>query len=114
MASQHQGVQPQAGSNKGGLGRGNSKLSCLWHSSFQMLGLLFGYTYLLGFLPALKLQCIQAVNAPNAVASKAHRTHSQAFFGRKEKPLKAGQQGKQLLLEALPRQEPCVISMAAA
>lgn len=67
-----------------------------------MLGLLFGYTCLLGLLPALKLQCIQAVNIPNAVASKAHRTHSKAFFGRREKALKAGQQGKQLLLEALP------------
>lgn len=124
MAPQHQGVQPQARAvipgqetlcdlALGGVGRGNSKLSCLWHSSFPVLGLLFGYTHLLGLLPALRLQCTQAVNVPNAEASKAHRTHRPSLGGGK-KPLKAGQQGKQLLLEALPGQKPCVISMAAA
>lgn len=92
----------------GGVSRGNSKLSCLWHSNFQMLGLLLGTATCWGSFQhwschEYRLQMFQ-MQWHQKLTELTHRTS----LGGGRKPLKAGQQGKQLLLE------PCVISMAAA
>lgn len=112
MAPQQQGVQPWAGrsnsstgdplwscNGRGGQGKFQAVLSVAQQLSNARIAL-----WVTCWGSFQHWSCTQAVNVPNALVSKAHRTHSQAFFGRREKNPQ-GQQGKQLLLEALPQPE---------